>query len=91
MRFSYHSDTDSLYIHLSEQPGADVHDVTDEIVLDLNEAGQLVGIEVQNASRHIDLSVLEDMHASSTPSGLALTCRLYAVICGSAKRKVDAV
>lgn len=59
MRFSYHSDTDSLYIHLSEQPGADVHEVGEDIVLDLNEAGELVGIEVQNASRNTDLSVLE--------------------------------
>lgn len=59
MRFSYHSDTDSLYIHLSEQPGADVHEVSDDVVLDLNKAGELVGIEVQNASRNIDLSVLE--------------------------------
>ena len=59
MRFSYHSDTDSLYIHLSEQAGADVHELSDDIVLDLNESGALVGIEIQNASRHIDLSVLE--------------------------------
>jgi uncharacterized protein YuzE len=59
MRFSYHSETDSLYIHLTEQPGADVHAVSDDIVLDMNADGELVGIEIQNASRHIDLSVLE--------------------------------
>lgn len=58
MRFSYHSDTDSLYIHLSEQPGTDVYQVGEEIVLDLNEHGELVGIEVQNASRNADVSVL---------------------------------
>lgn len=59
MRFSYHSDTDSLYIHLTEQEGTDIHQVSDDIVLDLNAAGELVGIEVQNASRNTDLSVLE--------------------------------
>lgn len=59
MRFFYDGDTVSLYIHLSEQPGADVHEIGEDIVLDLNAAGELVGIEVQNASRHIDLSVLE--------------------------------
>lgn len=37
MRFSYYPDTDSLYIHLTEKLGADVVEVSDEVVLDVDE------------------------------------------------------
>jgi uncharacterized protein YuzE len=60
MRLSYHSDTDSLYIHLTEKPGADVVEVSDNVVLDVDENGVPVGIDIDtNASKIVDLSRLE--------------------------------
>ena len=59
MRFSYDAETDSLYIHLSERPGADAREVAPDVVADFNEAGDLVGLDLQNASRFVDLSTLE--------------------------------
>jgi uncharacterized protein YuzE len=56
MRLSYHRETDSLYIHLSERPGADASEVAEGVVLDFDETGALVGIDVQHASRIADLS-----------------------------------
>ncbi len=56
MRLSYHRETDSLYIHLSDRPGADASEVAEGVVLDFDEAGALVGIDVQHASRIADLS-----------------------------------
>ena len=56
MRLSYDTATDSLYIHLSEQPGADANEVADGVVLDFAADGKLVGIDVQHASTLADLS-----------------------------------
>lgn len=56
MRLSYDVATDSLYIHLSERPGADATEVSEGVVMDFAADGALVGIDVQNASRVADLS-----------------------------------
>lgn len=58
MRLSYDRDTDSLYIHLNERPGADAVEVSEGVVLDLDAEGRPVGIDVQHASRVADLSRL---------------------------------
>lgn len=60
MRLSYHPDTDSLYIHLTEKPGADVVEVSHDVVIDVDEDGVLVGTDVDaNASEILNLSRLE--------------------------------
>lgn len=58
MKLSYDKATDSLYIHLSERVGTDVHEVADGVVLDFADDGTLVGIDVQHASRVADMSRL---------------------------------
>jgi uncharacterized protein YuzE len=68
MRLEYFSDTDTLYIQLREGPGADAHEVADDIVLDVNEAGEVIGIEIEHASQRIDLG---DFHLSAIPTGSA--------------------
>jgi uncharacterized protein YuzE len=64
VKISYHPDTDSLYIHLSEIPSVDSDEVAPDFVLDFDSDGQVVGIEVQHASKSIDLKTLE---ATSLP------------------------
>jgi uncharacterized protein YuzE len=60
MRLSYHPDTDSLYIHLTEKPGADVVEVSHNVVIDVDEDGVPVGIDIDaNASKIVDLSRME--------------------------------
>jgi len=56
MRLSYDRETDSLYIHLTERPASDANEVADGVVLDFDAEGALVGINVQHASRVVDLS-----------------------------------
>ncbi len=58
MRLSCNPRTDSLYIHLNENPSKDSDDVADGVVLDFGENGGLVGIDVQHASKHADSSRL---------------------------------
>lgn len=60
MRLDYHPETDSLYIHLSERPGADVVEVSEGVVVDVDEQGVPVGIDIDaDASKIVDLSRLE--------------------------------
>lgn len=59
MKFHYYPETDSLYIELSEQPGIEAHAIKPGIVLDFGEEGQLVGIDLDQASRFVNLSKVE--------------------------------
>ncbi len=59
MKFRYYPETDSLYIELSEKPGADVREVAPGVVLDFDAEGQLVGIDIDRASSVANLSRLD--------------------------------
>lgn len=55
MRLKYYRDTDSLYIDLSSKPSAESREISEGVMLDYDAAGNLVGIDIDNASRKIDL------------------------------------
>ncbi|MBM4440219.1 MAG: DUF2283 domain-containing protein [Candidatus Rokubacteria bacterium] len=55
MTVDYHPETDSLYIGLSGQPSAESREISEGVVLDYDHAGNLVGIDIDNASRKVDL------------------------------------
>ena len=59
MIFEYHPDTDMLYIKLVEGVSSDSEEVAPGIVLDFNERNRVIGIEIEDASKFIDLSQLE--------------------------------
>ena len=59
MKFHYYPDTDSLYIDLSEKPSTDSTEVAPGVILDFDENGQLVGIDIDHASKVANLSTLE--------------------------------
>jgi uncharacterized protein YuzE len=58
MRLSYFAETDSLYIDLRGRDSVDSIEVAEGVVLDFGEDGVLVGIDIDNASRHVDLDHL---------------------------------
>lgn len=58
MKLNYHSDTDSLYIDLSEQTSVESREISDGVVLDYDAEGNLVGIDIDNASRKVALQRL---------------------------------
>ena len=51
MKLNYYAATDSLYIDLSEQPSVESREISEGIVLDYDSKGNLVGIDIDNASR----------------------------------------
>ncbi|MDO8615161.1 MAG: DUF2283 domain-containing protein [Dehalococcoidia bacterium] len=59
MKLHYYPETDSLYIDLNPNPGADSREVADGVVLDLDADGNVVGIDIQRASHRLDLKTLE--------------------------------
>jgi len=58
MKLNYYPETDSLYIDLSERPSAESREISEGIILDYDAEGNLVGIDIDNASRKVDLKRL---------------------------------
>ena len=58
MKLNYFPETDSLYIDLSEQPSTDSREISEGVVLDYDANGNLVGIDIDNASAKVDLANL---------------------------------
>jgi uncharacterized protein YuzE len=59
MKFHYYQDTDSLYIELLPKASVDSNEVSPGVVIDLDAEGHLVGIDVEHASKNVDLTRLE--------------------------------
>jgi uncharacterized protein YuzE len=55
MKLSYYSETDSLCIDLSERVSVESREISTGIVLDYDEDGNLVGIDIDNASEKVQL------------------------------------
>ena len=58
MKLSYFPDTDSLYIDLSARPSTESQEVSEGVVLDYDAEGNLVGIDIDHASKKLDLREL---------------------------------
>jgi len=58
VKLTYYPDTDSLYIDLSSKPGAESREISEGVVLDYDSAGNLVGIDIDNASKKVSLDEL---------------------------------
>lgn len=55
MKISYYEETDSLYINVSERTAFDSIEVKPGVVLDFDEDGNLVGIDLDHASKLTDV------------------------------------
>ena len=58
MKLAYHAATDSLYIDLAEAASTESVEVSEGVVLDYDATGRLVGIDIDNASRKVQLQRL---------------------------------
>ncbi len=59
MIFEYYPETDMLYIKLVEGVSTESEEVAPGVVLDFDEHNRVIGVEIENASKIIDLSRLE--------------------------------
>ena len=67
MKIAYDKSTDSLYIHLADRASVDSDEVREGIVVDYDANGALVGIDVQHASKNVDI---HNLSLSKLPLGL---------------------
>jgi len=58
MKLVHYVDTDSLYIHLSERPSVESREISEGVVFDYDGQGNLVGIDIDNASAKVELDEL---------------------------------
>ncbi len=66
MKIAYDKATDSLYIHLADRASVDSDEVREGIVLDYDANGALVGIDLQHASKKVDI---HNLSLSKLPLG----------------------
>jgi uncharacterized protein YuzE len=59
MKLNYYEETDSLYIDLSSKNSVESKAVSEDIVLDYDAEGNLVGIDIDNASTKLDLKEID--------------------------------
>lgn len=58
MKLNYYPETDSLYIDLSEQVSVESREISEGVVLDYDAQGNLVGIDIDNASTKVEIHKL---------------------------------
>ncbi len=59
MKLHYYAETDSLYIELKGQPGVETREIAPGLNIDMDAAGDIVGIDIDHASRKLDLTSVE--------------------------------
>ncbi len=59
MKLHYYPQTDSLYIELKSAPGAETREIADGLNIDFDGHGEVVGIDIDHASRKLDLTAVE--------------------------------
>ena len=58
MRVHYDDEVDALYLELSEESPEGVVEITEGVNLDTTSRGKIVGIEILDASKKIDLKTV---------------------------------
>ena len=58
MKIAYYPETDSMYIDFSGKPSSESREVSPGVVLDYDAEGNIVGIDIDNASRKLSLKEL---------------------------------
>jgi uncharacterized protein YuzE len=70
MKLNYYPETDSLYIDLSEKTSVESKEISDGVILDYDATGNLVGIDIDNASSKVQL---KELILSRLPSDIQTT------------------
>ncbi len=57
MKISYYSETDTFYIELKEVPSVESEELAEGIVVDYDENGEIIGIEIERASERKEVEL----------------------------------
>lgn len=59
MKLHYYPETDSLYVEFKARPGTETIEIIEGLNVDIDADGEVVGFDIDRASRRLDLSTLE--------------------------------
>ncbi|MBK7157871.1 MAG: DUF2283 domain-containing protein [Ignavibacteria bacterium] len=71
MKLNYYPETDSLYIDLSSKTSVTSEEISNGIVLDYDIEGNIVGLDIDQASKILDL---KELVLSKLPINLQKIC-----------------
>ncbi len=71
MKLHYYPETDSLYIELKAAPSVETREIVEGLNVDLDAGGAAVGLDIDGASRVLDLTTLETVALPFTRSRAA--------------------
>ena len=52
MKVKYFMETDTLYIRLNDRPAAQTTELNENVLLDIDQDGKVVGLTIENAMEH---------------------------------------
>ena len=59
MKLHYYPETDSLYVEFRAVPSAETREIVDGLNVDLDLKGGVVGLDIDRASKRLDLATVE--------------------------------
>ena len=59
MKLRCYAETDILYIELRTAPGSETREIAEGLLIDFDQNGDVVGLDIDHASRKRDLSKVE--------------------------------
>ena len=62
-KLAYFEDTDVIHLSISDETEADSLEISPDITAELNDQGDLIGVEILNASAFLRDSILESIKA----------------------------
>jgi uncharacterized protein YuzE len=67
MKIEYSKEADALYVYFKEDFVAKSKEIEDGVVIDFDEKGQLIGIEVLDVSQRFSLSDIVNVNIENLP------------------------
>ena len=67
MKIEYSKEADALYVYFREVFVASSKEIEDGVVIDFDEKGQLIGIEVLDVSKRFSLSDIVNINIENLP------------------------
>ncbi len=67
MKIEYSKEADAIYVYFKEEYVAKSREIEDGVVVDFDEKGQLIGIEVLDASKRFKLSDIVNVNIENLP------------------------
>ena len=71
MKLNYYRDTDSLYIELNSNSSVETKEIAEGLLIDFDKHGNIVGIDIDHASKKMNLKILETKALPFTKTKIA--------------------